>query len=144
MTYVTTKNILSIDTCRARYQEPVMEEGFSAIVLINFVPNFTNYDESESQNRMKLYSSYLLEKWQQLSVVGVNMSVGVINKSCNDEKMYLIVAKYLHLPLLCTSILLISNPYYYTISKVVAHCVAGKGNSQQTLLVQNNSPELGH
>jgi hypothetical protein len=36
--------------------EPSLDEGFSEIVPVSFVPNFT--DES----REKLYSKYLLEK----------------------------------------------------------------------------------
>lgn len=41
---------------RSRLQPPVSEEGFSEIVLVNFVPAFTD------EEKRALYGKYLLEK----------------------------------------------------------------------------------
>ena len=42
---------------RNKYQEPSLDEGFSEIVRVNFVPRFRSSEEET------LYRSYLLEKW---------------------------------------------------------------------------------
>ena len=42
---------------RSHYQEPSLDEGFTEIVHVNFVPSFRNAEEE------KLYKLYLQEKW---------------------------------------------------------------------------------
>ncbi len=41
---------------RSKYKEPALEEGFSEIVRVNFVPHFTTKEEK------RLYETYLQEK----------------------------------------------------------------------------------
>jgi len=49
-------NEMVVNSYKSKYTEPCLDEGFSEIVKVNFLPKFSN-DEQK-----KLYSMYLLDK----------------------------------------------------------------------------------